>query len=137
MNRVVHFEIHADDPERAIQFYKGIFGWDFQKWENPTMQYWMIITGPQGNTPEGMKDPGINGGLVKRMGAAPKPGAPVSAYACTMQVENIDETIKKILAGGGIEALPKFAIPGMAWQAYYIDTEGNIFGVHQPDTSAK
>ena len=45
MPRVVHFEIHADDPERAISFYQSVFGWQFQKWEGP-LEYWMIITGP-------------------------------------------------------------------------------------------
>jgi hypothetical protein len=25
----------------------------------------------------------------------------------------------------------------MAWQGYYKDTEGNIFGIHQPDPNAK
>jgi hypothetical protein len=33
-------------------------------------------------------------------------------------------------------ALPKSALPGMAWQGYYLDTEGNTFGIHQPDPNA-
>ena len=132
MNRLVHFEIHADDPERAAKFYKDIFGWEITKWDSPAMEYWVVMTAPKDS-----KEPGINGGLVRRKGQRPDIGAPVSAYACTMQVDSIDDTIKKILAVGGIEALPKFAIPGMAWQAYYIDTEGNIFGVHQADPNAK
>lgn len=34
-------------------------------------------------------------------------------------------------------ALPKMALTGMAWQGYYLDTEGNVFGIHQPDPEAK
>ena len=131
MNRVVHFEIQADDAERAIQFYKTVFGWEFSKWmEEPP--YWGVMTAPKDS-----KEPGINGGLLPRKGGSPVENQCVNSYVCTVQVEDIDEIIKKIVAAGGTLALPKFAIPGMAWQAYYKDTEGNIFGVHQPDTNAK
>jgi predicted enzyme related to lactoylglutathione lyase len=64
-------------------------------------------------------------------------GQAVNGFACTVQVENIDETIAKIEHAGGKVALGKMAIPGMAWQAYYKDTEGNIFGVHEADKEAK
>ncbi len=60
MPRVVHFEIHAADPNRAVNFYQTLFGWTFQKWEGP-MEYWLITTGPN-------EQPGINGGLVQRQG---------------------------------------------------------------------
>jgi predicted enzyme related to lactoylglutathione lyase len=54
-----------------------------------------------------------------------------------MVVEDYDAIAAKILAAGGREAMPKFAIPGMAWQGYFIDTEGNTFGIHQADANAK
>lgn len=54
MPRVVHFEVHADDPERAANFYSGVFGWELAKWEGP-QDYWLITTGPD-------DEPGINGG---------------------------------------------------------------------------
>ena len=82
------------------------------------------------------KDPGINGGLLKRPCPAPTPEQGSNAFVCTMVVENYDEIAKKILAHGGIEAMPKHAIVGMAWQGYFLDTEGNTFGIHQPDESA-
>ncbi len=44
MPRPIHFEIPADDPDRAIAFYRDVFGWKFQKWEGP-MPYWLITTG--------------------------------------------------------------------------------------------
>ena len=74
---------------------------------------------------------------MKRQGASPEPGKPLNGYACTMGVEDYDSTEAKILENGGKVALPKYALPGMAWQGYYMDTEGNIFGIHQPDANAK
>lgn len=130
-NRIVHFEIHAADPERAMKFYREVFGWEFPRWlENPP--YWGVMTAAEGST-----EPGINGGLLQRRGGAPAEGAPVNAYVCTVQVDSYDQTHEKILEADGTVALPKHAITGMAWQGYYKDPEGNIFGVHQPDENAK
>lgn len=56
---------------------------------------------------------------------------------CTALVQNFDATAKKIAAAGGKVAMPKFVLPGMAWQGYFIDTEGNAFGVHQADQNAR
>ena len=132
MNRIVHFEIHASDPSRAANFYKNVFGWDIQEWKGLDMQYWMVMTAP-----EDSKEKGINGGMVIRKGPEPKEGQCVNAFVCTVQVENIDETISKIEKEGGKVQTPKFSIAGMAWQAYYADTEGNVFGVHQAIKPAK
>ncbi len=130
-NRIVHFEIHAGDPERAKAFYQAVFDWEFPLWmEQPP--YWGVMTAP-----EGSEDPGINGGLMARMGGAPAEGAAVNAFVCTVQVENYDEIHERIMKAGGIVALPKMPLLGMAWQGYYKDPEGNIFGVHQPDPDAK
>ena len=126
MPRVVHFEIHAGDPARAITFYEKVFGWTFQKWEGP-MPYWMVITGPD-------DQPGINGGLLPRQGEID--GQAVIAYVCTVDVATLDESIATVTANGGTIALPKMAIPGVGWLAYCKDTEGNIFGMMQADESA-
>lgn len=131
MNRVVHFEIQASDPEQAAKFYREVFGWEITKWEGGSMEYWMVMTAPKDS-----KEPGINGGLLRRPCPAPKPEQGTNAYVCTMQVENYDAMAEKILAAGGIVAMPKFALPGMAWQGYFLDTEGNTFGIHQPDPNA-
>ena len=131
-NRIVHFEIYAQDPNRAMKFYSDVFGWTFENWDFGGAAYWGVMTAPKDS-----KDPGINGGLLKRHGQEPVDGQAVIGFACTVQVEDIDKTISKIESAGGTLALAKQAIPGMAWQAYYKDTEGNIFGIHQPDPSAK
>ena len=126
MNRPVHFEIHAANPDRAIAFYQAVFGWTFQKWDGPT-PYWVIRTGD---------GPGIDGGMVPRMGPPPAEGQPANAYVNTMKVASCDAAVTSIAAHGGAIALPKMAIPAMGWLAYGKDTEGNIFGVMQDDTSA-
>ncbi len=128
-NRIVHFEIQADDVERCAKFYTQVFGWDIQQWGE--MKYWMVMTAEKDS-----KEPGINGGILPRNRKL-IPDAGVNAYACTVQVESYDQIHEKIMAAGGTVAMPKFAFPGMAWQGYYIDTEGNIFGVHQADKEAK
>ena len=127
MPRVVHFEIHAADTERAVNFYKTLFGWNFQKWEGP-MEYWLVTTGPD-------DQPGINGGLVRRQGEID--GQAVIAYVCTVDVENLDASVQTALDNGGQIALPKMPIPGLGWLAYCKDTEGNIFGMMQNDPNAQ
>src|SRR6185436_10514864 len=119
-NRPVHFEIQVDNPERAMKFYGDVFGWEWKDWSSVTgSPYWGIMTAPMDS-----KEPGINGGLLKRPCPAPKLGQGTNAFVCTVQVENFDEMAKKIEKAGGKVAMPKFAIGGMAWQGYFIDTEG-------------
>ena len=131
MSRVVHFEILVDDPERAKTFYSAVFGWTFQDWSGATggPPYWGVSTGPD-------DQPGINGGLLQRMGSTPSAGQGANAFVCTIAVDDYDATEKLILDAGGQVALPKMALVGMAWQGYYLDTEGNTFGIHQPDPEA-
>lgn len=130
-NRIAHFEIHATEPEKLAGFYTTVFGWEIKKWEGGQMEYWMIMTGKQG------EPDGINGGLVRRQGPAPSTGAPVNGAVNTIVVDDYDAYDKKILTAGGVVALPKMALVGMAWQGYYIDPDGNIFGLHQADPNAK
>jgi uncharacterized protein len=131
MGRLIHFEIHVDDMERAKKFYGEVFGWSFEDWsEYAGMPYFGAVTGDA-------KEMGINGALMKRQSAPPEPHQALNGYACTMGVEDYDQTEAKILENGGMVAMPKYALPGMAWQGYYMDTEGNIFGIHQPDENAK
>lgn len=131
MSRPIHFEIHVDDIERAKQFYADAFGWQYEDYSGTAgIEYWGIITGPQ-------DEHGINGGMLKRPVPTGGPMSGTNAYICTMSTDDFDATHDKIMAAGGIVALPKMAITGMAWQGYYLDPEGNTFGVHQRDTNAK
>ena len=77
MPRVIHFEIHADNPDRALNFYQTVLGWQFQKWDGP-MEYWMVRTGPK-------EQPGIDGGLLRRHPG--QSGTAVIAYVGTSTVQ--------------------------------------------------
>lgn len=127
MPRVMHFEVPADDPDRAIKFYARVFGWKFEKWEG-SAEYWSITTGPE-------NEHGINGGLTKRSGFIR--GDSVLAYICSIKVPSVDEFVEKIKSAGGFIAGPKMAIPGIGWLAYCKDTEGNMFSIMQEDKSAR
>jgi hypothetical protein len=129
MPRVVHFEIHAENPERAVKFYQGLFGWEFNKWAGP-MDYWVVVTGPK-------EQPGINGGLIRRQGPGPIDGQAVIAYVCTIDVTNVDIFGQKVTAAGGQIVVPKMTIPGVGYLVYCKDTEGNIFGIMHADAAAK
>lgn len=129
MNRVVHFEIQADNPERAAKFYTNVFGWKFEQWGD--QKYWMIMTAEKDS-----QEPGINGGLLPRPAKTPPQECGTNAYVCTIEVDNFDEIAKKVETAGGVVAMPKFALPGVAWQGYFLDTEGNTFGLHQSDKNA-
>ena len=122
MPRVIHFEIDAHEPERAVQFYNDVFGWQIHTWDGP-MDYWLIQTGPD-------EEPGINGGLSKK-----ESGAPL-ATVNVISVPNVDTFVDKITQNGGKIVAPKMAIPGVGYLAYFQDTEGNTFGILQPDSSA-
>jgi len=122
MPRPIHFEIPAEDPQRAIGFYSKVFGWKFSKWDGP-MDYWVISTGQ-------LPEPGIDGGLMPRRD-------PNQPCVNTIGVANLDQTIEDVLSNGGSIALPKMPVPGIGWLAYCKDTEGHIFGMMQPDPNAK
>ena len=125
MPRPVHFEIHADDLTRSRKFYEALFGWTFTEYM-PDI-YYLITTGPDGT-------PGINGGMVKRRGGS---GDKVIAYVCTIGVDDLDASIATFNKLGGTVAVEKHAIAGVGWNFYGKDMEGNIFGMHQEDPSAK
>lgn len=130
MSRPIHFEIQADDLERAKAFYTHVFGWAFEDYGQFTgSPYWGVHTGDQ-------NEPGIDGGLMPRPAPAPAAGSGANAAVLTMGVEDFDTTAARIEAAGGTVALPKTALTGMAWQGYFVDPEGNTFGIHQPDPGA-
>ena len=131
MSSVVHFEIHAEDVQRAVDFYVAAFGWKTEDWSEFTgSPYIGVHTRAEG-------EPGINGAIMQRQGANPAAGATVAGAVLTMGTEDFDATAAKVAGAGGTVSLPKHALTGMAWQGYFLDTEGNVFGLHQPDPEAR
>lgn len=124
---VVHFEIPADQPERAVKFYRELFGWKVEHMGGP-MDYWLVQTVPSGADGR-PTEPGVNGGLMRRM----MPGQTPVNY---ISVENVDEFARKAERLGAKVVMPKRPVPGMGWFAQLTDTEGNIFAIWQYDPAA-
>ena len=60
----------------------------------------------------------------------------VIAYVCTATVADLEGLVAKAAPLGGAVALSKVPVPGVGWLAYLKDTEGNVFGLMQPDPAA-
>ncbi|HTW91658.1 MAG TPA: VOC family protein [bacterium] len=122
MSRVVHFEIMAKEPQKAIDFYSAVLDWKFQKSENTDSEYWRVSTGDE-------QRPGINGGLAA--------GDPVGAVINTIGIADLDATLGKIEEHGGKVVQPRVARPGMGWFASFEDPTGNQMGLMQADAAAQ
>jgi predicted enzyme related to lactoylglutathione lyase len=115
--RPIHFEILVDDPQTAIDFYRSVFGWEIEEWEEGGEQYWLVTTGPD-------NAPGINGAIMGRH----FPQAVIN----TVEVASLEVTIKKVMEVGGKKVHGPNEIPGVGKHAYCADPEGNLFGILQP-----
>jgi uncharacterized protein len=114
--QLVHFEVQAEDSDRAAAFYGDVFGWDFQDVGMPGMEYRMVRTGES-----------QGGGLYQ---SDDRTGH-LTVYFDT---DDIDATIAKVRESGG-EAGDKQPIPGVGWFAAAKDTEGNAFSLFESDES--
>ena len=122
MPRVIHFEIGADEAERALKFYSEVFGWTTRRWEGPE-DYWVVKTGEGG--------PGIDGGVYKRHA-----GMIFNAHVNTIDVPSVEDYLARVEAAGGKPVTGRITIPGIGYLAYCEDTEGNTFGIMQADAAA-
>jgi uncharacterized protein len=122
--KVVHFELPADNVERARTFYKKTFQWEMQPM--PQMNYTMVQTTPSDK--EMMpKEPGaINGGIAPRGS-----GSPVQAPVITIAVEDIEQSLKQVAKNGGKTVQAKQSVGPMGFTAYFQDPEGNVVGLWQ------
>jgi predicted enzyme related to lactoylglutathione lyase len=116
MNRPVHFEIMGENPEALAAFYRDLLDWEIVAWNGP-QAYWLVTTGPEGS-------PGINGAIMHRH----FPQAVIN----TVEVESLDEMLRKVAAAGGKIVNGPNQIPGIGTHAYCADPQGNLFGLLQP-----
>jgi uncharacterized protein len=114
-NRVLHFEIPANEPQALAKFYGDLFGWTYERFPNGPVEYWNLHTGSA--------PPGIDGGIVKRQ----NPQHPCLNY---VDVANLDATIEKATTLGAQLAMRK-PIPTVGEIACLVDPEGNVFGLLQ------
>ena len=114
--RIVHYEITADDPERAAAFYRDAFGWVVDKWDGP-VDYWLATTGD---------GPGIDGAIMSR--------AHNQAVINTLQIEgSLEDAITRVKKAGGEHSFDIQQIPGVGRFTYARDTEGNVLGLMEPE----
>lgn len=121
MSRVIHFEISAEKPKEITRFYKNVFDWRFEKWDGP-MEYWLITTGEE-------SEPGINGGMGRR---SEEPPGTVN----TIDFKDARKAVEMIEKNGGKIISSVHAVPGIGWNAYFEDPEGNQWGIMQEDPDA-
>jgi predicted enzyme related to lactoylglutathione lyase len=123
MDKVVHFEITFDDQERAKEFYGSIFDWDLSDNDMGNgVTYTTATTVPIDDKMMPTEPGAINGGFTGKGRETPSP-------VITIGVDSIDETMKKIEAGGGSVVTPRTPIPNMGAFAYFKDSEGNTMGL--------
>jgi predicted enzyme related to lactoylglutathione lyase len=125
MNTVGYFEIQSSNPEREINFYHKVFGWSFAIEPQAPNEYYRIETR------------NMHGGLLKRPAELPPQASGTNAFTCSIRVNDYEQMAEKILAHGGKEVMPKFAIPYRCWQGYFVDEDNNTFGIFQVDRKAK
>jgi len=122
MPRISYLDFSADDPDRAVNFYSRVFGWQINKWDGPK-EYWDIKTGES-------NEPGINGGLSKRE----RIGEWTTPF---INIPSIDQYINKIESNGGKIIQPKTAIPSIGYTLIFKDTESNTIGLFEENKQAK
>lgn len=122
MGGVVHFEIPADDQKRARKFYQEALGWRIEA--VPGMDYSMVITTDMDDDGRPAAAGAINGGMMARDGR-------ITAPVITVDVPDINATLKSVEELGGSVVMPKNEIPGMGYTAYFTDPEGNVMGLWQ------
>jgi len=127
-NLVVHFEIHASEPQRLIDFYSQLLGWRFAQFGE--MPYWSIDTGDGaiGNV-AGIAGHGINGGLAGRRGPRPELGAPVMGCNVVVGVADVDSLMRRGVELGGTEAMAAEDMQGVGRVGYLLDPDNNVFGL--------
>ena len=112
LSKVVHFEIPADEPERAIKFYENVFKWKIDRWDQ--YKYWLITTGED-------NEPGINGALL--------PNEFSSMLNDVINADSYDDFAEKIENAGGKMLSKKLEVPELGFTGMFQDTEGNILGI--------
>ncbi|AWB90358.1 VOC family protein [Salinibacterium hongtaonis] len=126
-NLVVHFEIHATEPQKLLDFYSQLFNWKFTQYGE--MSYWMIDTGDGAINTARQPGHGINGGLTEREGPRPEPGSAVNGCNIVVGVADADAAFAKALELGGTEAMALEDMEGIGRTAYILDPDNNLFGI--------
>jgi uncharacterized protein len=126
MDPVVHFEMPYDEPGRMADFYASAFGWRTKMLGGDMGNYVVVTTTETGES--GPKKPGaINGGFYQKNN-----DLPAQYPSIVVAVDDVKESIKKVVAAGGKVLGGPAAIPDVGQYVSFIDTEGNRVSMLQP-----
>ena len=119
-NPVTYFEIPVTDLERAMKFYRAVFGVDFTREtvDGNEMAFF----------PFSEAAPGATGALAK--GPTYKPSKDGSLVY--FRASDIDAVLARAAAQGGKTLYPKTAIGAQGFVAEFEDSEGNRVALHSP-----
>jgi uncharacterized protein len=117
MGKIVNFHLPAANVERAVAFYRDVFGWSFTSLSDGSVPYFHA-------TAEGA---GIEAAITARTQIVANP-------VPTIEVEDIDNTLARLSMCGGQQASVS-EIPGIGRFAYARDSEGNTIALLQRRTS--
>jgi predicted enzyme related to lactoylglutathione lyase len=126
-DKVVHFEIPADDVERAQAFYRDAFGWTINAM--PEMGYTIVMTTESDEAGTPVERGAINGGMLQRQ-------EHISSPVITIGVDDVEQALRRVEDLGGNTVIDKQDVGGMGFSAYFSDPEGNIVGLWQSAQSA-
>jgi predicted enzyme related to lactoylglutathione lyase len=106
------------DPEAAVDFYSGLFGWAFEDVMPPGADGRYFIAR-------------LRGGDVAAVGSLPPSGPPMAMWNSYVWVEDADEVAAKVRAAGGTVLSEPFDVPGAGRMAVCADPEGAVFCLWQ------
>jgi predicted enzyme related to lactoylglutathione lyase len=106
------------DPEAALPFYRGLFGWEFED---------VMPEGSEGKYFIGR----IRGGDAAAVGSIPDGAPPMAMWNTYVWVESADETATKAGDAGGGVAIEPFDVMDAGRMAVLTDPEGAAFCVWQ------
>ena len=110
---VVHWELWSKDPQKASDFYAGVFGWNVR--HIPEMDYRMVQTGGQG---------GIDGGIM-----APQDGPWPGNMALYIAVDDLAQYRRRVVEAGGTIVVEEQEVPGMGSFSLFADPDGRVMGM--------
>jgi len=127
MNPVVHFEMSAEDKDRMVTFYEGVFGWKMQHF-GPEMGNYVMAQTTETDEKGMIQKPGrINGGFYERTD-----NQAMTPPHIVIAVEDYQVHMKKIADAGGKIIGEPMDIPNVGWFVLFKDTEDNVAGILQP-----
>lgn len=130
MNPVVHFEMPAENRQRMADFYSKTFGWQTRMLGKDMGNY--VIATTTESDEKGPKKPGaINGGFFTKAD-----DMPAQYPSVVVAVDDINESMKKVIKSGGKVLGEPMEIPGIGQYVSFFDTEGNRVSMLQPARGA-